>query len=122
MWGSVFGFESTEYTLTYFPPICDATLPYSFSPATTATVLPLRASMDAPADVNDEVPATAIRAAPIPSMPLRTMANLNTRPPSAGLRRYRQPGSPPTHPDLAHDELTSHLSGSVSDNRTIYLK
>ena len=37
MWGSVFGLLSTETTCTYRPPICSATLPYSFSAATTET-------------------------------------------------------------------------------------
>ena len=40
MCGSVLGLLSMESTATYFPPICKATLPYSFSAATT-TIFPL---------------------------------------------------------------------------------
>ena len=77
MCGSVLGFESTEYTLTYVPPICDATSPYSFSPATTATVLPPVFAEEAAALLFDDDPHPAVNSTPTPTIPATTFANLN---------------------------------------------
>ena len=113
------GFESTEYTLTYLPPICDATLPYSFSPATTATVLgPLAA-----AGVDDTTNPEAISIAPSPSTAAATFADLHI-----ALRSPVASSAPPTRSfptrctSMTEHGTVSRLSGSVSDNGTLYLE
>jgi hypothetical protein len=100
----VFGFESTEYTLTYGPPICEATFPYSFSPATTvttaATFPAALAAVDAALGFDPELHAAPGTATDRAATPVIALANLHT----LVFSRGRQ------------------LSGSISDNVTSNLE